>query len=91
VLWIGVASGDLVRVSARGLLGFSAGPTVLDGEPGWSAFLGLGLAQAYLAVMRFLLYVDCRTRREGWDLQVQMSALVQVARSRGLGASKEAA
>lgn len=39
------------------------------------ALLGLFAAVPYLATVRFLRYVDGRTRRDGWDLQLTFLAL----------------
>jgi hypothetical protein len=43
------------------------------------ALLGLFLAVPYWATARFLLYVDLRTRRDGWDVQVRFMALANQA------------
>jgi hypothetical protein len=39
------------------------------------ALAGLFLAVPYVAVARFLTYVDLRTRKEGWDLQLKFAAI----------------
>jgi hypothetical protein len=46
-------------------------------EDGGSPFAlaGLFLAVPYVATLRFLTYIDLRTRKEGWDLQLQLAAL----------------
>lgn len=44
-----------------------------------AALLGLFLAVPYWATARFLLYVDLRTRRDGWDVQVRFMALASQA------------
>jgi hypothetical protein len=46
-------------------------------EDGGSPFAlaGLFLAAPYVATLRFLTYIDLRTRKEGWDLQLQLTAL----------------
>ncbi len=44
------------------------------------ALLGFFLATPYLAVLRFLFYIDQRTRTDGWDLQVE---LLRCAAQRG--------
>jgi hypothetical protein len=44
---------------------------------GWStlALLGFWLFVPYLATARFLVYLDIRTRSEGWDIQTRFTAL----------------
>lgn len=64
---------DAVDSSVAGLFGFAPDP-----DASLVNSLGFALALPYLTTWRFLLYIDCRTRREGWDLQVQMGALVNV-------------
>lgn len=67
--------GTLAVVSSVvGLFGFPPSPNA-----SLAGYLGFALSLPYLTTWRFLLYIDCRTRREGWDLQVQMGALVKAA------------
>lgn len=83
LLAAGAMSADFVWHAVRSLVGFGESQARVFSENwSWAPFLGIALVQPYLATMRFLLYIDCRTRREGWDLQVQMSALVQAAEAR---------
>lgn len=44
-----------------------------------AALLGLFLAVPYWATARFLAYVDLRTRRDGWDVQLRFMALASDA------------
>jgi hypothetical protein len=44
-----------------------------------AALLGLFLAVPYWATARFLLFVDLRTRRDGWDIQLRFMALASQA------------
>jgi hypothetical protein len=39
------------------------------------ALAGLFVAVPYVATARFLTYIDLRTRKEGWDLQLELSRL----------------
>lgn len=65
---------EAVVTSVLGLFGFPPNPNA-----SLAGYLGFALALPYLTTWRFLLYIDCRTRREGWDLQVQFAALVNGA------------
>lgn len=53
--------------------------SLLDEGGSAPALLGLFLAVPYWATARFLLYVDLRTRRDGWDVQVRFMALASQA------------
>lgn len=53
---------------------------VSDAIGGWPAVVGYLLAGPYLAIARMFDYVDARTRREGWDIQVRFNAIAQAAR-----------
>lgn len=44
------------------------------------ALLGLALSGPYDAMVRLFDYIDARTRREGWDIQVRFNAIEQEAR-----------
>jgi hypothetical protein len=39
------------------------------------ALAGLMLSYPYAATARFLLYVDARTRSDGWDIQLRFMAI----------------
>jgi hypothetical protein len=78
---VGIWAGEVSWQALRYLFALPHQDSALLEHGGsWPALLGLGLAQTYLAAVRFLVYIDCRTRREGWDLAVQMAGLVQSAR-----------
>ena len=53
--------------------------SLIDEGGSASSLLGLFLAVPYWATARFLLYVDLRTRRDGWDVQVRFMALASQA------------
>ncbi|MFO7562959.1 MAG: hypothetical protein R6X02_09985 [Enhygromyxa sp.] len=46
-----------------------------------AALLGLFLAVPYWATVRFLAYIDLRTRRDGWDVQLRFMAIQARARA----------
>jgi hypothetical protein len=50
------------------------------------ALAGFFLSLPYVATTRFLGYIDSRTRREGWDIQVRFAALLQRAGVEGAAA-----
>lgn len=53
---------------------------VSDAIGPWAAVAGYLLAGPYVAMVRMFDYVDARTRREGWDIQVRFNAIAQRAR-----------
>jgi hypothetical protein len=76
-----VVAGDLL---GQGLvefvlqLGRPVGSLFHDGGSTYALF-GYFLSVPYVSSARFLGYVDSRTRREGWDIQVRFAALAQRA------------
>jgi len=50
-------------------------PPLLDELGSPYALLGLMLAVPFVATARFLMYIDLRTRRDGWDIQVSFMAI----------------
>ena len=74
--WVALAVDSL----ASGLFGFvlqmgAVGGSLSNGDLTPWVLLGLLLAQPLIAIYRLVLYVDARTRTEGWDLQVSFRAL----------------
>jgi hypothetical protein len=57
-------------------LGYPTGQLFEDGGSGF-AVLGALLAVPLAAAMRFLGYIDLRTRKEGWDIQLRFVALAE--------------
>lgn len=45
----------------------------LSSGPGWPAQIAIWLAAAFAAVVRFLAYIDLRTRHEGWEIGLALS------------------
>ncbi len=60
-----------------GVLQFQGTP---DSVGYWAGIGGYILAGPYVAMARLFDYVDARTRREGWDIQVRFNAIAQRAR-----------
>jgi hypothetical protein len=57
-------------------LGYPTGELFSDGGSGFAVF-GALLAVPLVAGARFLGYVDLRTRKEGWDIQLRFVALAE--------------
>lgn len=85
----GAATGDAVWQGLRSVLGVPTQPSLLWSQ-GYSlpALVGACVAQAWLSVVRFLAYLDARTRREGWDLQLGAQALADSLRQPGAAPSR---
>ena len=62
---------------------------VPDAVEYWAGIGGFILSGPYVALVRLFDYVDARTRREGWDIQVRFNAIAQ--KNREEKASKLAA
>jgi len=74
-MWFGVVG----EYGMQGLLGMvlqlgSPFGHLLSGDVTPGLLLGIVAAQPAVAIYRLLLYVDVRTRVEGWDLQVRLRA-----------------
>lgn len=92
VMLAGGCGGELAYLSVRGLFGLATKDFSLDlDHVSWAFWVGLALVMPYLSAIRFLLYIDCRTRSEGWDLQIRMNALVEASRSSLRPGGQEAA
>jgi len=75
-LWITA----MAEASGQAVVGylFQAGQplgSVLGGQATPFVMVGILISQPVIAMYRLLLYVDARTRTEGWDLQVSLRAL----------------
>lgn len=53
--------------------------------------LGLMLCAPYVATARFLMYIDGRTRTDGWDIQVRFMAIAQEREQAPPGSMRSAA
>jgi hypothetical protein len=74
---LGAIAGDQLGNAALGMglqLGKPTGDLFADGGSGF-AVLGALLAVPVAASARFLGYIDLRTRKEGWDIQLRFMAL----------------
>ncbi|MCR9160179.1 MAG: hypothetical protein ACE37F_37355 [Nannocystaceae bacterium] len=102
VLWLG--AGLLVALGLFVVAADQVGGVMLEfvlqlgrpfgslSEDGGSAgaLLGFFAAVPYLASVRFLHYIDARTRRDGWDLQFAFLSLVMADRAPGTRAPRSA-
>jgi hypothetical protein len=71
-----IAIGDEVgRAVLVDLFQFSAPETLWTAGGSTLALLGFWLFVPYVATARFLVYLDLRTRSEGWDIQTRFAAL----------------
>jgi len=76
---LGAIAIDLLGTTVAGFvlqLGRPAGDLWSDGGSGF-AVIGALLAVPLVAAVRFLGYVDLRTRKEGWDIQLRFVALAE--------------
>jgi hypothetical protein len=62
------------------LLSFPPPQDSLQDGGSWFALLGFFLAVPVLATARFLAYIDGRTRREAWDVQLRFTELAEEPR-----------
>ena len=67
-------------------LGRPFGSLFTDGGSAY-ALLGFFLSMPYVATARFLLYIDARTRADGWDVQLRFMAIA----ARAAASAREAA
>jgi hypothetical protein len=62
------------------LLSFPAPADELLAGGSWFALVGFFLAVPFLSTARFLVYIDGRTRREAWDVQLRFTELAKAPR-----------
>jgi hypothetical protein len=73
---IAVALGDQIGRSVLvDLLQFSAPESLWTSGGGALALIGFWLFVPYVATARFFVYLDLRTRNEGWDIQTRFAAI----------------
>jgi hypothetical protein len=63
------------REILQGLLEVKAPPPLFKEGGSWLALVGWWSAVPLLATARFLVYIDIRTRTEGWDIQTRFAAI----------------
>lgn len=59
--------------------------TLMDDGGSVAALLGMFLAVPYWTTVRFLSYIDLRTRRDGWDVQLRFMAIQARAKAEAEG------
>ncbi|HYP91216.1 MAG TPA: hypothetical protein VEQ59_23785 [Polyangiaceae bacterium] len=77
-------TGQAVQVD---LLSFPAPSDSLASGGSWFSLFGFFAAIPFLATARFLAYIDGRTRREAWDVQLRFTELAKQATSVGARAA----
>jgi hypothetical protein len=94
-----VAAAMLADVAGReilqGLLEFKPPPSIFHAGGSWLALLGWWATIPLLQTARFFVYLDIRTRTEGWDIQTRFAAIAarseaERVEAAGLGAEKAA-
>jgi hypothetical protein len=75
------ASAALADFAGREVLSsgleLSPPPSMFDAGGSWLGFVGWWAAVPLLTTARFLLYLDFRTRTEGWDIQTRFAAIAR--------------
>ncbi len=69
------------RAIQTDLLSFPPPVDALDNGGSWFALVGFFAAVPFLATARFLAYIDGRTRREAWDVQLRFTELSKPQRA----------
>jgi hypothetical protein len=74
-----VAAAMLADVAGReilaGLLEFRPPPSIFRAGGSWLALMGWWATLPWLETARFFVYLDIRTRTEGWDIQTRFAAI----------------
>ena len=78
--FVGLAAVLSRSLAAEGLA-IDALPDLWNGFSAQAGIAGLFLSLPLVATLRFLAYIDNRTRREGWDIQVRFLELGRVLES----------
>ena len=51
-------------------------------EIDWQLQVSYWLVIVFLTIFRFISYLDCRIRREGWDVELKLRSLADMYRQR---------
>jgi hypothetical protein len=78
------ATGNALQVD---LLSFPAPADALSDGGSWFSLFGFFAAVPFVATARFLSYIDGRTRREAWDVQLRFTELAKQAGGSGVRAA----
>jgi hypothetical protein len=83
------------REILEGVLEFKPPPSMFRAGGSWLALAGWWAALPLLETARFFVYLDIRTRTEGWDIQTRFAAIAarseaERVEAAGLGAEKAA-
>jgi hypothetical protein len=77
---VAVFLGDTVgRSILEDLLEITAPPSIFQAKGGVIALVSFWGFVPFGATCRFLLYINVRTRTEGWDVQTRFAAIAAVA------------
>lgn len=89
-LAIGTTLRILAVLAAEMIVGFTVSWLLQLGQPldtlfeehgSWASIAGYVAVAPYIALARLFDYVDARTRREGWDIQVRFKAIAARAKA----------
>jgi hypothetical protein len=87
--WAAAALADVAgRELLEGVLEVKPPPSMFEEGGSWLALLGWWATLPLLATARFFVYLDVRTRSEGWDIQTRFAAIAARSLEPELGGAR---